>query len=388
MTDAKILIVGAGIAGLSLARRLSQHGLDYRLIEKKPAAEQSGTGIALPFNATRALKQMGLFSEVMKTAHSVDEIIYSKDTGRLLAKTDLKQTPFTQENFIALERRALHQALLQGIKDKVHFNTELEQLIPQARSSQVICSNPELSGDYDLVIAADGIHSPTRNACHPQQQTLYNHRVSNWRCIIDAPQHGLQPTYMFGNTDLFMAYPISANQIYCYAHIHDDSKQHKLSGEPLQDLHQVFSHYGEPARSLLPKISNQQLVTGKLQSVTEARFYHQRVAFVGDAANGCSPLIQQGAAAAFEDVICLADMLKQNPIDKALEAYQQTREERIRWIINYSDAPFSKLTSMDSAIARFIRNNLIRLIGPLNVFGWKKLQKLKGYQPLAIESEY
>ncbi len=155
----------------------------------------------------------------------------------------------------------------------------------------------------------------------------------------------------------------------------------------MQDLHRVFSHYGEPARSLLPKISARQLITGQLQSVTEARFYHRRVAFVGDAANGCSPLIQQGAAAAFEDVICLADMLKQHPIDQALEAYRQVREERIRWVINYSDAPFSKLTSMDSAIARFIRNNLIRLIGPLNVFGWKKLQKLEDYQPLGAESE-
>ena len=45
----------------------------------------------------------------------------------------------------------------------------------------------------------------------------------------------------------------------------------------------------------------------------------------------------------------------------------------MNWIVKYSDNPVKKIKKMDMPIVRWIRNLLIKKLGPLNVYGWKKL---------------
>ena len=58
MTHYRILIVGAGLAGLSLARALRQAGLAPQVIEREPGRGVAGTGIYLPANGVRALRTL------------------------------------------------------------------------------------------------------------------------------------------------------------------------------------------------------------------------------------------------------------------------------------------------------------------------------------------
>ena len=60
MTDTRILIVGAGIAGLAAARTLARAGFSAEVVEREPAWGEAGTGIYLPGNAARALRALGL----------------------------------------------------------------------------------------------------------------------------------------------------------------------------------------------------------------------------------------------------------------------------------------------------------------------------------------
>lgn len=368
----KVLIVGAGIAGLSIARLLaSEKNIDYTIIEKKSAASTIGAGIALPFNALRALKEIGVYDAVMQHAHQVKEIRYTKSNGKVLGQANLTDEPFSEDQFVALKRNRLLSILSEGLENKIHYATELTSINNQAEGVTVESSNAEVAGDYDLVIAADGINSTLRSQQYSDTATLYNHKLTGWRFIIKAPNHQLQPTYMLGNTDLFMAYPLSDDELYCYAHIHQENSVYSLTGEAKKDIKKIFSSYAEPARTIIKSIDDLNIITGELKSVTEARFYKDRIVFIGDAANACSPLLQQGAAAAFEDAISLSKALKYNRVD--LEQYKEARQTRIEWIINYSDKPLASIKKMDNPIVRFIRNMVIRKLGPMNVHGWIKL---------------
>jgi hypothetical protein len=60
MNHYRILVVGAGLAGLSLARALRQAGLAPQVIEREPGWGVAGTGIYLPANGVRALRTLGL----------------------------------------------------------------------------------------------------------------------------------------------------------------------------------------------------------------------------------------------------------------------------------------------------------------------------------------
>jgi len=356
-----------------MARRLTNYGLDFEIIEKRPSDFTSGTGIALPFNAVRELKDLKVFDDLSGKYHQVSEIICTNPAGKTLGRAKLLDPPFQDDMFIAMKRRDLQEALISGLDKKVRFNTEL--LSVEHRDDQVsaTCSNELLNGSYDLVVAADGISSPVRTQNYEGQETILDHNIVCWRFMVTLPEHGLQPTFMMGNTELFMAYPISPNALYCYGHIHENNKFHELTNSPRDNLRQIFSGYGGAVPDILARLDETDIVAGRLTSVTKPRFFDRRIAFVGDAANGCSPLIQQGAAAALEDTNCLADALAMQNFDQALQSYRDKRQNRINWIVQYSDGPLAHIQKMDHFSGRCLRNLMIKAVGPLNVRGWKKL---------------
>jgi len=64
MERCRILVVGAGLAGLALARALRQAGFAPEVIERADAWDGGGTGMYLPANGVRALRALGLEAAV------------------------------------------------------------------------------------------------------------------------------------------------------------------------------------------------------------------------------------------------------------------------------------------------------------------------------------
>ena len=97
------------------------------------------------------------------------------------------------------------------------------------------------------------------------------------------------------------------------------------------------------------------------------------IAIVGDASSACSPMLQQGAASAFEDIFTLIELLECYSPEEAIKHYSKIREPRVNWILKNSDEPMKLIANMDSFFKLVARNLMIRKNGPLNVLGWKKL---------------
>lgn len=382
MSEFKILIVGAGIAGLSLSRSLHKLGICHTIIDKENGPNTEGAGIALPFNAVRALKALGIADKVLALAHKVNAINYVKATGKLLAKSDLSQPPFENDQFIALRRSDLHAELRSDTQQAVHYGCRINAIKANTSSNSVTCSLPELNGEYDLVVAADGVNSATRSLVYKHKKLVYEHDIVTWRFLHKMPNHNIQPTYYLGKTDVFMIYPVSPDEVYCYAHIHSQSRFFNAEASAISNMKRLFSTYAEPIPTILTSVSEKDVIQGKLKSVVSPNYYFQRVAFIGDAANACSPLLQQGAASAFEDALCLSECLAHFDPDIALKKYKTLRKARVEWTVNYSDSPLKAAVKMEKAIPRFLRNLIIKLIGPLNVYGWKKLATGKRLQYL------
>jgi 2-polyprenyl-6-methoxyphenol hydroxylase-like FAD-dependent oxidoreductase len=73
MDRRRVLIVGAGVAGLALARMPARAGVAVGVIERE-GAWASGTGMYLPGNAARALRMLGLEAEVSSRAVQIAAI--------------------------------------------------------------------------------------------------------------------------------------------------------------------------------------------------------------------------------------------------------------------------------------------------------------------------
>ncbi len=372
MKSHRILISGAGIAGLALARCLQQLGIEHVIIEKNNQSNPSSSGIALPFNALQALRKMGLAEKILESAHQVNEIIYAKKNGRIISRASLLEAPLNQDKFVAMRRSKLHQILLDGIESHIHFGTTIQSAHSNDEGVDITCSNATLSGQYDAVVSAEGIHSTLRDQCFPNENSLLDHNISNWRFVIESPNHGLQPTYMLAQTELFLTYPIDTNSLYCYAHVYDDTEKFK-NGSPQAHLRNLFGDFGGKVSSILDRLGDQPVICSRLRSVRNPCYAKGRIVFVGDAGSACSPLLQQGAASAFEDALCFAEQCHKHDMDTAILGYQKIRAPRVEWVVKTSDDPIKKMKMMANPVGASIRNMMIRRKGPLNVQGWKQL---------------
>ncbi len=372
MSSPRVLISGAGIAGLSLARSLEKLHIEHVILEKRSTSSHSGSGIALPFNAIQALRKLGLRENVLEDAHQVNEVVYTKNNGSVIARANLLDPPLNQDKFVAMHRSKLHEILLDGIESRIQFETTIHSFEPAPNRVKVTCSNLALSGDYDLVVSAEGIHSTLRQQCFPDEETTIDHNMPNWRFVVDCPTHGLQPLYMLARTELFMAYPLDPDTLYCYGHVYDETGRYG-SGNPHEHLRKVFGGFGGPVRELLDRLDDQPVLCSRLQSVKKPYYRKGSVVFVGDAGNACSPLLQQGAASAFEDVICLSEQLAEYPVDRAITMYQRIRAPRVEWVVKTSDGPIKMMKMMRNPVGAFIRDMVVRKKGPLNAHGWKQL---------------
>ncbi len=367
-----ILISGAGIAGLSLARQLKKYNIAYTLIEKKSALEPIGTGIALPANAVRALRYMGL-SESLHHMHPVKQILYMRPNGRMLSQASLLKSPLNIDKFVALERHKLLDVLSEGVRDSIHLNTSIVEMKQAASGVEVVCSNPSLNGHYDAVIGADGLCSTVRKLGFLAPE-LVDLGVTTWRWTSEYPTRNIQPTYMLGMKNIFLAYPIGRNRVYCYLHQLDTGQAYVNSDKAHAHIIQLFEGYKGIAQPLLERLPESDAIyTGRLRSVPAPLFRQGDLALVGDASNACSPMLQQGAACAFEDVIVLSELLAKFSVREAFEYYQTLRYQRVNWIVKTSDEAIKSFINVNSKWSLMLRNLFIKQKGPLNVLGWRHL---------------
>jgi 2-polyprenyl-6-methoxyphenol hydroxylase-like FAD-dependent oxidoreductase len=366
----RILIIGAGIAGLSMALSLERVGIYAKIIEKNPQLNINGAGIALPMNAVSSLSYLGLNDTIMEHAKQVHKITYALPDGEVLSTGSLLESPLNHYPFVALDRKSLITLLSNSISSKIEFGKYLTEL-SFADKSQEIASvkfNDGESSTFDLVIGADGINSTTRMTITGKDERE-DLGIAMWRFISNFKQE--EPIYYFGKRSVFMIYPISSTQVYCYAHVADPIKNSVVKKDHLSAL---FGEYPALVNWLIRSAQQKDIIFGRMKGLSQPSFNYKNIVFIGDAAHACSPMLQQGAACAFEDAITLTRMIKAFPdLHTAITEYKNIRLPRINWIRENSNVPIKAMSSYINDHEYEKRNNNIRIHGPINILKWKTL---------------
>jgi 2-polyprenyl-6-methoxyphenol hydroxylase-like FAD-dependent oxidoreductase len=155
----RILIVGGGIGGLSLVAALHRRGYTPELIERSTAWSAVGAGINLPANAVRVLLALGLGEAVDRNAAVLRRWGFFDQQGQLLCETDLEELWRDVGPCLAVTRVRLQEALLTGAAAVPHrLGVALTTLTQDEKRVRVSFSDGDgRSGDYDLVVGADGV---------------------------------------------------------------------------------------------------------------------------------------------------------------------------------------------------------------------------------------
>jgi FAD-dependent urate hydroxylase len=162
MDRRRVLIGGGGIAGLGLAPMLARTGVAVEVIERAPVWGPAGTGMYLPGNAVRALRALGLEARVASRAIEIRRQRFCDRRGRLLCEVDVAGLWAAVGPCVALHRADLHALLREAAREvPIRLGLSVERLAQRDGIVSVEFSDAT-SGEYDLVIGADGIHSAVR----------------------------------------------------------------------------------------------------------------------------------------------------------------------------------------------------------------------------------
>ncbi|KAF9103327.1 hypothetical protein BGX27_010625 [Mortierella sp. AM989] len=165
----QVLIVGAGIGGLTLAILLDQISIPYHIFERASEVKPLGSGMALTGDVLTALEQLGLYEELKQVSKSYNGVDFYngevKDIGSFDMSFDNKVTGYPPLFFA---RPRFFELLLKRIPDdRISFNKRV--LRTEEKEGKVIihCSD-DSSYTGDILAGSDGAYSGVRQSMYKQ----------------------------------------------------------------------------------------------------------------------------------------------------------------------------------------------------------------------------
>ncbi|TMR92309.1 FAD-dependent monooxygenase [Nonomuraea basaltis] len=160
----RAIIIGAGIAGLAAALRLSQIGWDSLIIERASHRRSGGYGVTFGGIGYDAAERMGILPDLRKRAFVTEELVYHKPNGE-------RRFSLTRESIAAtmgprsmnILRGDIETVLYDKVRDQaeIRFGTTITAVDQDAHAVHVTLSDGSVE-HADLLIGADGLHSATR----------------------------------------------------------------------------------------------------------------------------------------------------------------------------------------------------------------------------------
>ena len=344
MSHSPILIIGAGIGGLTCALALQQHGLHPIILEQADSLGEVGAGIQLSPNAMSVMRKLGL-EDALLAVGFLPQGIQSNHwkTGKIL--TQVQFAPLNlHAPYLHIHRADLHQILRAAVQanDPDCIHTSQRVAFVNSEQTQLTLDTGEiLSADW--IIGADGIRSRCRDAVLGQTQAARFTGNVAWRGVLhrDAVPAHLHPTpyanLWMGSGGHVVAYYLRGGELINFIAVREqDDWQDESWQSPahLAVLLGQFVGWDSKLLDLMAHSDPKQCYRWALFDREPIQTWcNHRTLLLGDAAHPMLPFVAQGAAMAMEDSWVLAQLLAQTAAN-TLDAdqlgirYQAARAER------------------------------------------------------------
>lgn len=346
-----VVVVGAGIAGLTLAISLARAGLRVVVLERAMRLSEVGAGLQLSPNATNVLLNLGLGSALDATGVRPEAVtIRSALTGADIVRMPLGKSMIARYGapYIVIHRADLQSLLLHalGEEPRVRLKLGVETLAYRQGAEGVEVDIRSEDGEETvagaLLVGADGVRSQVRQAVIGGGKALYSGHTA-WRATLPvaswsaAARHADETGLWLGARAHLVHYPIDAGrQVNLVAVVDDDWREEgwDAPGDPAE-IAAVFADWPETVRSLvaLPESWRRWALCAAPASRPWVR---GRTVLVGDAAHAMLPFVAQGAAMAIEDARVLTAALtrgREPTIAGRLHAYEARRRARVESVV-------------------------------------------------------
>ena len=337
-----ITVIGAGVAGLAVARALSLRGASVTLLEQAAAVTDIGAGIQISPNGAAVINALGLGPALAAKSITAQSVALRDGlTGATVLIMDMTRDR-TGRGFRLIHRADLI-ALLRDGAVAAGVNIRLNQMVDRVDLSGELPVLRMLDGSTHstpILIGADGLHSLVRSALNGAETPFFTHQVA-WRATIaDAADGPAMVEVHMGPGRHLVSYPLRGGTLRNIVAVEERggwaAESWSLQDDPA-NLRQAFASFSPRVRGWLEQVERPNLWGLFRHPVAEV--WHQTtaaggVAILGDAAHPSLPFLAQGANMALEDAWCLAQCLADySTLYAAFAAYQGLRKSRTTAIV-------------------------------------------------------
>ncbi len=316
ISEHPVIIVGAGIGGLTLAHALLVRGIDVRILESAPALEPVGAGIQIPPNAVKVLRALNLETTVTKRAFRPTAIeARMGESGRRVFDIPLADQAVSRWGapYLHIHRADYITALREALPDGVlYLGARVQAYKQNPNAVTVTLTNGETFEGHTL-IGADGIRSTIRTQMLGADTPRFTGNVA-WRAVVPMAalgDHAPRPTACawFGKGRHAVTYRLGADGTHAnfVGVVERDDWQDEgwsLEGQKSDALADFDGWH--PTITHLIKSADTLHKWALFDRDPLMKWTDQRVALMGDAAHPMLPFLAQGAAMAVEDAYVLA----------------------------------------------------------------------------------
>jgi 2-polyprenyl-6-methoxyphenol hydroxylase-like FAD-dependent oxidoreductase len=369
----KVLIAGGGVAGSVTAMALQQAGIESTVFEAHPQTDaEIGSYLAVSPNGLDAIGAIGALPLVKRFGIPTRRNILLNASGARLGTPSLG-SPLADGTVAQTLKRArlnrvlLDEAIARGIP--VEFGRRLTGAVvgPDQRVTASFEDGATATGD--LLVGADGIHSPTRRLVDPAAPDPRYVGLTNFGGVTRGVMVPGEPDawrMIFGRRAFFGYIPTPDGDVVWFVNWpRDQISRAELEATSdaawREELIDLFIDDAGPAIDLI-RAGEFELVGDNTHDLGHVPTWHRGpIVIIGDAAHAPSPTSGQGASMAAEDGVVLAKALRDLPsIPAALAAYEAARRTRVEKIVAYGARGSS--AKAPGRVGSAIRDLVMRLV--------------------------
>ncbi|MEG3440431.1 FAD-dependent monooxygenase [Pannus brasiliensis CCIBt3594] len=373
----KVIVIGGGIGGLTLARACLDAGLAVEVYEKRPLEEMlSGPGgIFLQRNATRVyevLRDGELHVKLYERGGTIRDGGFFSSRGKPLYLNSPKFIGADNLGVCLLRpelQRILYESLPSGT---VKVGYPFENFEEREETVRVVFGNGT-SVEGNVVVGADGLYSKVRarlEGAERLEPPVYSGTCC-WRGYFEGSALALDRRYswaeFWGRGDRFGYFDVGRGRFSFYAFANTPpGGNDEAGGGSLAVLKALFSNYADPVPAILEVLGDRPIYRDDIfdREPLAGAWGRGRVTLIGDAAHPVQPNLGQGGCMAIEDAYELARRLaslgREGSVPGALRQFEAGRRERVTRVFAIS-RQVGLLGNAEHPLACSLRNWLYRL---------------------------
>ncbi|AMP98385.1 Monooxygenase FAD-binding [Pedobacter cryoconitis] len=311
--EKKVLISGAGFAGLSTAYWMNKLGYKVTVVEIANELRKGGTPVDIRGDTVDIVKNMEIFQQIESNRLNMEVMEFKNSDDVTEGSIPMKKEgEGAADDECEIERDILLNILFNTIKYEVEFvfNNSITTISETKDAIQVAFKNgPECS--FDLLFGCDGLHSTVRKIWFGEEDE-YSHFLNQYFSIsiVNKLLIKQNTSQMYNEPDkaiMLNAYNNKTDIVFCFYSEKEISYDYRNEQQQREIILDQFSGQSWRTPELLEEVKNTKtFYFDKLSQIKMPSWTKGRVALVGDAGYCASPAAGMGGSLAIHGAAALA----------------------------------------------------------------------------------